>query len=504
MPLGFLAPSVQCTMAFVLLLVLSTLTSSAPTINSSNMDPHLSHPVLRDVPSSPEFGRYRTTSQIIWACLSTMFACTWVAIHPNIPGPHDSGFQKLRRRIAMMTIAIIAPEFIVLWTLRQRMAAKRIKTLFNVKYIGGGELSKSDTLMVTDHGGSHSADPEDVPCTLQIRQWFRSPPIAPAQGWTLAHAFFVQMGGLVLYHNGKPVKVLTFERLIRSIERGEVDIPQIFVEDISDKSKGDLLSKAVVVVQTTWFVTQCIARWGSHLPLSELEVLTLGFAALNVIVYGIWWSKPQGVMVPIRLALKQASQEDPAVTLPESQELLSTIIDENDRSQTKDAPEYLFDKESWYFPRFAWPLWRDDLWRKCTSIGPSHFFHRVYYYISLPILILFIFTHWSVRTGLKTTLAWRYPLKFGNEEILVVVSRTRVPMFYAEDEDLEIGQASQIAVIGILFGGIHLTLWSAPFPTWVECLLWRVSAVLITVEPLLVGILGPVILRIARPFLENT
>lgn len=145
----------------------------------------------------------------------------------------------------MMIIAIIAPEFIVLWALRQRTAAKRIKTESNDKYFNG-------------------ADPETVSCISQIKQWFKSPSKAPVSGWTLAHAFFVQMGGLMLYNDGKPVKVLTHEPLIRSIDRGEVDITQIFVKDISDKSKGDLLSKAVVVVQTTWFVTQSTGSGGQN------------------------------------------------------------------------------------------------------------------------------------------------------------------------------------------------------------------------------------------------
>ncbi|KAF5354075.1 hypothetical protein D9756_007256 [Leucocoprinus leucothites] len=473
-------------MAFVLLLVFSALTNSAPTINLSNMDPHLSHPVLRDVPSSPEFGRYRTTLQIIWACLSTIFACTWVAIHPNIPGHRDSWFRNFRRRITLMTGAIVAPEFILLWALRQRRAAKRIKTAFNKDCFG-------------------DADPDDVKYTSQFWQLFESPSPAPVPGWTLAHAFFVQMGGLMLYRDGEPVKVLTFERLVRSIESGEVDIPQIFVEDINDKSKGDLLSKSVAIIQTLWFVAQCIARWRSHLHLSELEVLTLGFAAFNAYLYKTWWSKPQGVIVPIRVAWKQPPQEDPVVTLTESRKLISTIADKSNESQIKDAQEYLFDKGSSYFPQFAWPLWRGELDERCKSIAPGHFLHRVCYYISLPILVLFIFCHWIVRTGAKTILAWRYPFKFGAEEVFAVVGKTRVPMFYAEDyEDLKRRQAFRITVIGILFGGIHLIQWSTPFPSRVECLLWRVSAVLITAGPLLVGISQPLLRKQVRAFLENS
>ncbi|TFK63221.1 hypothetical protein BDN72DRAFT_776182, partial [Pluteus cervinus] len=61
---------------------------------------------------------------------------------------------------------------------------------------------------------------------------------------------------------------------------------------INDKSKGDLLSKGLVASQTTWFVVECMARLHLGLPLVELEVITLAFATLNVVTYGLWWYKP--------------------------------------------------------------------------------------------------------------------------------------------------------------------------------------------------------------------
>ncbi|KAF8331037.1 uncharacterized protein EI90DRAFT_1056251 [Cantharellus anzutake] len=47
-------------------------------------------------------------------------------------------------------------------------------------------------------------------------------------------------------------------------------------------------------------------------------------------------------------------------------------------------------------------------------------------------------------------------------------------------------------VIGIIFGGVHCLAWSFPFPTRAEKLLWRISAIIITVTP------GPYVLGWAR------
>lgn len=48
-------------------------------------------------------------------------------------------------------------------------------------------------------------------------------------------------------------------------------------------------------------MTQCIARRVQHLPLTELEVITLAFSSMNIAIYIIWWKKPLDVRYPIRI-----------------------------------------------------------------------------------------------------------------------------------------------------------------------------------------------------------
>jgi hypothetical protein len=59
-------------------------------------------------------------------------------------------------------------------------------------------------------------------------------------------------------------------------------------EEIQDKSKGDIISKGIVVLQTGWFVMQCIARRTQGLPITELELVTIAYAALNFVIYWMW------------------------------------------------------------------------------------------------------------------------------------------------------------------------------------------------------------------------
>jgi hypothetical protein len=55
----------------------------------------------------------RTVPAIIFSCASTMFLCTWVAYHPNVPkNPEEAWWRKLFRRIRYMLVALLAPEYV--------------------------------------------------------------------------------------------------------------------------------------------------------------------------------------------------------------------------------------------------------------------------------------------------------------------------------------------------------------------------------------------------------
>jgi hypothetical protein len=81
----------------------------------------------RALPSCDDLRTCRTIWNIIWSCIVTIFACTWVAIHPNVPKPNSDlnlhWYSGPLRRARIMFYALIGPEFIILWALRQRYIA---------------------------------------------------------------------------------------------------------------------------------------------------------------------------------------------------------------------------------------------------------------------------------------------------------------------------------------------------------------------------------------------
>ena len=68
----------------------------------------------------------RSEWNVVWSCFATIFACSWVAIHPNIPAPSDSSMRVLIRRLILMGCMLIVPELVIVWAIREWFAAHEI------------------------------------------------------------------------------------------------------------------------------------------------------------------------------------------------------------------------------------------------------------------------------------------------------------------------------------------------------------------------------------------
>lgn len=122
----------------------------------------------------------------------------------------------------------------------------------------------------------------------------------------MTHSFWAIMGGIAIDVNGSEPFVPTrlppklTEEGINLLLRLEPDLlPDISVDEIKDKSKGDWLTKSLAWLQATWFCASCLVRLGQKLPMSLLELNTFAHAMCTVIVYFIWWKKPLDVERPL-------------------------------------------------------------------------------------------------------------------------------------------------------------------------------------------------------------
>lgn len=137
--------------------------------------------------------------------------------------------------------------------------------------------------------------------------------------------------------------VLTLDAFRQLLAENLICFPTITKDEINDKSKGDALSKAIALLQLTWFIVQIITRAAQGLAISELELTTAALAGLNSVMYIFWWSKPRDIRFPLIIQTKGTEEllvkgfeevnwdfasSDP-VFQEESRSRISSVIKEN-------------------------------------------------------------------------------------------------------------------------------------------------------------------------------
>ncbi|KAK7028218.1 hypothetical protein VNI00_014908 [Paramarasmius palmivorus] len=457
--------------------------SAASTNNSTSFDPITGDCI--DIRSC------RTTTDILWSCLSVIFICAWVAIHPNIAVPGTHSAVAVYQNVELMVVALLAPEFMILWAMRQREQAKKIREKF-----------KSTCPL----GFLHSAVADALPSEYK---------------WGMSHGFFVIMGGFALYNgeefcgylwdrdrtseiqyaNERPFEGKAegyFERIKAYYEKHQkldnmdendeknpesstppvihenpsatkpVEIeplsptpdPTIPLEylvakgyitltedEIKDNlSHSDVITKSIAVIQTIWFIVQVIARAVEGLAITELEIVTVGFAILNFGTYFLWWNKPLRVRHPVRVYWRQMEKSGAGETGEGKGGIWGTRWEGAGAiGKYIYATDLLFENE-----------------------GPDN--------ILLRLLLLPLWIPWHIFSVCFQILIDR------DDSNLAIPISSRL-----DNDPLHL----YITVYGIaaLFGAIHCIPWVFQFPTHTEQLLWRISAVAVAVGPIAMGFL---------------
>ena len=340
-------------------------------------------------------------------------------------------------------------------------------------------------------------------------------------GWTRAHAFFLIMGGFTLHEGGKPVRVLEARDLEELSEAGKIEWPTITEEEIVDRSKGDYLSKTIVLFQTTWFIGQCIARGAYRLAVTELEVVTLAFAVLTGVIYYFWWDKPLDVRcsIPVQLLEGHVGQEDtgsqiippPEVSAQEKEEdeeitVLPNPLPSSPIQVDKSTPDPALTNTGSHVVHFqeasdqgmpegddkvvvnAGPLPAASI--QIDSSTPDPVLTRKEQFQAFrrrapkkhgPLLGLgYVFIVFPLQ---------RFFVAFGDMIFCDTLEdkTLRVPTFYSpHEEDTRIAILLGMCV-SIMFGAIHCIAWSLHFATLPEQWAWRISAILVSGLPIAIS-----------------
>ncbi|KAJ3520056.1 hypothetical protein NMY22_g12915 [Coprinellus aureogranulatus] len=281
-----------------------------------------------DTDSETVFGK-RSMIEIIWTCLTVVFASTWVCVHPNVAGYDATPLQRWGTRGRLFLNALLFPDRLVRRSFAQWMGCRALYR----------EMERRASVL-----------------SICIK------PSSRNSLWTYVHAHLIQMGGVAFRSSGRCTPT---EEVAATEKEDEVTIPtpggdvtddgnqrryQRWYEDfnswedddirkffdllltenqIEDRSKADGLSKAFVVIQCLWFLIQCIGRAAYALPLTELEVTCLAFIACNLAMYSFWWGKPLDVMCPVEIQRgprRQRRGQAPEATLPGREVTIRTWV----------------------------------------------------------------------------------------------------------------------------------------------------------------------------------
>ena len=295
------------------------------------------------------------------------------------------------------------------------------------------------------------------------------------------------MGGFKLFDDEGPVRTLDPDELQSLAQDGEIDFPCITENEILDKSKGDVLLKGLVVIQTGWFILQCIARWIEHLPLTELELVTLAFAALNFATYGFWWNKPLNIQCPVRVPVKRRTGESEGSkgAGENSQSADDENSGEDNGGQDMDAMA-VFGMLITSIVDAMWGAISKTL--EAMGKAPGTIVHAIRDAIKRSVEYVHEHrwrTFWNgavgvIEYGIGGPIYSFSDMGFGHDDGDKVGT-----MFYAGlDNGITWSFGIPAAVIATIFGGIHCIAWSFQFPSHTEQLLWRISSLSITCLPM--------------------
>ncbi|PBK58898.1 hypothetical protein ARMSODRAFT_967346 [Armillaria solidipes] len=383
-------------------------------------------------------GDQRTVLRIVWSCLATIFTCTWIAVHPNVPGRNittKGAISCAIERAKIMAITILAPEVIVAWATEQFIVAWKLrhgKYTYIVSVLRSWMEQNNESKLTLAHGFFLSMGGFYYTRTYKIRHQAldshnatSTVPSSSPESDSLPSSVHETLSGRTTPLNPPsmsddtpcwetvevPGTLVTLEDL-ESEPNLVKNLAAVSPETIEDKSKGDALSKTVSTLQISWFIMQCIARAIQHLPITLLEMIALGFAGLSIIMYFLWWYKPLNVKYHISL---DGSDSRPTPEIHDPEESASPV-----------KSSWL----EWAYRRLVW----FNRWIGRTSVGNSY---------------------GDIGDG-----AFRF--------------------YSGTTREVEARVMAMVGV-GSLFVAFHCVAWSFCFPSYAEMALWRFSSLAVLI-----------------------
>lgn len=141
----------------------------------------------------------RGSFDIIWSCLKTITLCAWIAVCINVPASKHRTWGHIRDKFYFVLLTLHGPELVLMLAWGQLDSARR--SVRNFQRLG-------------------------------------------YKDWTITHAFYADMGGVVIQPTGWVAFPVDAAQLGYLIEHGYLEYPQISREEIRNRAKSDGLARS--------------------------------------------------------------------------------------------------------------------------------------------------------------------------------------------------------------------------------------------------------------------
>jgi hypothetical protein len=276
--------------------------------------------------------------------------------------------------------------------------------------------------------------------------------------WTLTHSYFANMGGIRcrLPDSGGCSSVLTAQSIgVARYPYAAINNLSLSEEEINDRAKADMFVKAITITQIAWLVLSVITRKARDLPTSQLEIVTLAFAVLAIGTYSACFYKPKDVQTTVTIDVAPGSLGDIRAQ-PRRQsgrrlwrpfeamdKMTVTRRREIDEEEEEDLES--LDNEREHHEREHHETEYDD-----PELGYESFSTVIF----------------SANTEGMT-------------------DANRVPNDNFRDEDL-IPLTLFLALVSLVFGGLHCLAWNFEFVSTPEKWIWRVASIVMGTTPMII------------------
>ncbi|KAI9819453.1 MAG: hypothetical protein M1827_006900 [Pycnora praestabilis] len=379
----------------------------------------------------------RGTFSLLWSCLSTLLICVWTAQHEDVP-PSYFNYQDFFHVNAIITAVL--PEWLPVYQVIRR---------------------------------------------LEVQRKWRDLKRRGFHCWTITHCFYAEMRGyalkgsfgleelVILAQSGFMFELLTEQKYIdlhhsevcdREFRlRGMQDLQWLYEEDhiqlsdiseasILDKSKTDKMAALLACGQSGWLIVQCIGRFYQNLPLSALEIATIGYVICTLITFAVSWKRPVGINTTTVIPLKRKIDfETIRATVKTKQHFVYVQESLNPTTDLIRSIEPIAQFE------YMWQQYEALL--STRDVSGFHGIAKEINDLETQILIL----------ALNAMLEERKQQEWASikQPLIIAIHYTCLPL-----------------ALGCI-GAWHALAWDVSFPTPTEKMLWHISCLVVSLAPLL-------------------